>query len=132
VALALPVVYDTGALLAAEADDRRIRSLHQTCLEEGRAVVVPTPVLTQAWRDGSKQARLARLLRGCVIEPTPEGVARHAGVLLGRVGATDAVDAIVVACALRHGASIVTSDPRDLSVLVEAARSPRRPALIAL
>lgn len=45
--------------------------------------------------------------------------ARHAGVLLGRAGLTDAVDAIVVAEASKARTTILTSDPHDIGRLVE-------------
>ena len=128
----LPIVYDAGALVAAEADAPYLRAIHTTALNEGRALVVPTPVLTQVWRNGARQARVARLLRGCRLEPTSEPVAKHAGVLLGRTRTSDAVDAIVVATAVTHSASIVTSDPDDLAALIEAAAVARPPALVRI
>lgn len=118
-----PFVYDTGALLAADRADRRLRSIHANALLLNRRVVVPTPVLTQAWRDGGKQARLSKLLGGCEIEPTSEGTAKAAGVLLGTSGTSDAIDAIVVATALALDAHILTSDPKDLNRLAAAANA---------
>ncbi|HEX5494664.1 MAG TPA: PIN domain-containing protein [Mycobacteriales bacterium] len=125
-----PVVYDAGALIAADSDSRRMRSLHKDAVETRRSIIVPTPVLTQVWRDGRKQARLSRLLKGCVVMPPDEAVAKHAGVLLGDSRTSDAVDAIVVATALILFATIVTSDSGDLARLLDAARVPFRPGLI--
>ena len=57
---------------------------------------------------------------------TPER-AREAGVLRARSGVTSVVDAIVMAEAVAIGATIIiTSDPRDLERLREAAGLTRR------
>jgi predicted nucleic acid-binding protein len=116
-----PVVYDAGALLAAERGDDRMRALHRRFLLHGISPDVPSPVLTQAWRDGSRQVGLTRLLKGCAVLPTDEDVAKHAGVLLGMSRTCDAVDAIVVATAMKYAATVVTSDPKDLQQISDAA-----------
>ena len=118
---AVPLVYDAGALLAAERNNRKFLVLHNTALLAGRNVLVPTPVLAQAWRGGAGQAVLAKVLKGCEVLPTEEEIAKHAGVLLGRSGTADAVDAIVVATAVKIAATVVTSDPKDLQALSDAA-----------
>src|SRR5260370_15625690 len=56
------VTYDTGALVAAERNDRRMWALHAVLLAEEVAPVVPAPVLAEAWRGGPRQASLSRLL----------------------------------------------------------------------
>ncbi|MFL6124625.1 type II toxin-antitoxin system VapC family toxin [Actinophytocola sp.] len=116
-----PVVYDAGALLAAERGDDRMRALHRRFLLHGISPDVPSPVLTQAWRDGSRQVGLTRLLKGCAVLPTDEEVAKHAGVLLRMSRTCDAVDAIVVATAMKYAATVVTSDPKDLQQISDAA-----------
>lgn len=116
-----PVVYDAGALLAAERGDDRLRALHRRFLLHGISPYVLTPVLTQVWRNGSRQVGLARLLKGCAVLPPDEDVAKQAGVLLGISGTADAVDATVVALALKFAATVVTSDPKDLRILSDAA-----------
>lgn len=121
---AASLVYDTGALLAAEADDRRMWLIHHDALARHREVLVPAVVVTQAWRGGPRQARLARFLNGCTIVGVGDPLARAAGVLCGRAGTADAVDAIVVAAAVARGAIVVTSDPGDLATLADAAGTP--------
>jgi predicted nucleic acid-binding protein len=116
-----PLVYDAGALLAAERNDRKFLVLHKTALVASRHVFVPAPVLAQAWRGGAGQAVLAKVLKGCAVLPTDEDVAKRAGVLLGQSGTADAVDAIVVATAVKLTATVVTSDPKDLQALGDAA-----------
>lgn len=117
-------VLDAGALIAIERLDRRAR----TALETRRGpLIVPAPVLAQVWRDGARQARLGRFLRarGTVIEPFDRARARAAGVLLGKSGTSDVVDASVIVSARLHRAWILTSDPADLrkldpGILIEA------------
>ena len=116
-----PVVYDAGALLAAERGDDRLRALHRRFLLHGISPYVPAPVLAQTWRGGSRQVGMARVLKGCALLPTDEDVAKRAGVLLGLSGTADAVDAIVVAAAIKLTATVVTSDPKDLRLLSDAA-----------
>ena len=53
---------DTGALLALERGDSRVRALLRRALERGLPLSVPAGVVAQAWRGGPRQARVARLL----------------------------------------------------------------------
>lgn len=107
------LTYDTGALLAAEANRRELWCLHARTLQRGQQPVVPAAVLAQAWR-GGPQPSLSRLLRGCRIEVLDEVRARAAGVACGRSDSRDIVDAAVVAGALARADLVVTSDAGDL------------------
>ena len=109
----MALTYDTGALLAAEANRRELWALHARSLQRGERPVVPAAVLAQAWR-GGPQAQLSRLLRGCRIEELDEFRARATGVACARAGTRDVVDATVVVGALARGDLVVTSDPDDL------------------
>ena len=123
------ITYDTGALVAAEGGDRRVWAMHRRALERLHTPTVPAGVLAQAWR-GGPQPLLSRLLDGCWIEPLDEPDARGAGQLLGRAQSADAIDASVVAGALRRGDAIVTSDRRDIETLANAVG--RRIGVIAV
>ena len=114
------VTYDTGALLAAERNDRRLWALHAGFLAEEVAPTVPAPVLAQAWRGGAKQESLSRLLALCVVEPMSEEQARAVGRLASRTHQEDVVDLTVVEGALRRRDAIVTSDPRDIRRIAAA------------
>lgn len=114
------IVYDAGALVAAERNERSMWLLHDAALRRGLSPLVPAGVLAQAWR-GGPQATLSRLLRGCTVTPLDEDIAREAGVLCGFAGTSDVVDASVVAVAQHAGGSIVTSDGDDLRHLSDAA-----------
>lgn len=129
----MTVVYDAGALLAAERNDRDFLASHLTFMRQERNIVVPSPVLAQVWRGGGRQVTIGRLLTACVIEPTSERTARNAGVILGRARASDAVDAIVVATALAYDALIVSSDPGDMALLWGASGiSSKPPSILAV
>ncbi|MGH3992064.1 MAG: PIN domain-containing protein [Pseudonocardiaceae bacterium] len=117
----MTLVYDTGALLAAERGDRTMWALHRRCLDRAGLVVVPAVVLGQAWR-GGPQPQLSRLLPGCVIEPFDENAGRAIGRLLRDAGTCDVVDAHVVLTALRYRAAVLTSDPDDLQRLAAATK----------
>lgn len=65
------VVYDTGALLAAERDRPQLWLLHRETLRRHVRPIVPSVVLAQAWR-GGPQANLSRFLQACVIEALAE------------------------------------------------------------
>lgn len=114
------LTYDTGALIAAERDDRLMWALHRAALVRGLIPCVPGGVFAEAWR-GGPQARLSSLLKGCDIEPLGREQARATGALAARGKTAPIVDASVVECSLRRGHAVITSDPRDLHALAEAA-----------
>jgi hypothetical protein len=114
------VVYDSGALVAADRNDRKLWADHRVRLEAGVVPVVPAPVVAQVSRS-PRQAQLRRLLRGCEVLALDEATAHAVGRLLGRSGTNDIVDAMVVTLAIGKQAEIVTSDPADVSQLVNAA-----------
>jgi hypothetical protein len=114
------LVYDAGALIAAERGSPDLLALHDEALRQGVAPMVPAAVLGQVWRGSPRQARLSRLLVGCQVVPLDEATARAGGVLCGKAGTSDIVDATVIVLAARHHAGAVTSDPEDLAHLAAA------------
>ena len=114
------VVYDAGALVAAERNDRRLWADHRVRLEAGVVPVAPAPVVAQVSRS-PRQVQLRRLLRGCEVLALDESAAHAVGRLLGRSGTADVVDATVVTVAIAQQAQIVTGDRDDISRLVSAA-----------
>ncbi|MFN2538013.1 MAG: hypothetical protein ABR549_07650 [Mycobacteriales bacterium] len=111
------LTYDTGALIAAANDDRRMWLLHRRALQRGVTPTVPAPVLLEAWRG---EAVMARLLSGTEVEPLDGTSACAAGILLKRSGGNASVDASVVEGALRRGDAVVTSDRGHLTRLAAA------------
>lgn len=107
---------DTGALLAFEGGQRQVVAIVVRAMDHGDRLTVPAGVVGQAWRDGRRQARLARLLGSpvCEVAPRDDRAARQAGQLCGVTGTADVIDASVVLCARSRGQRVVTSDPTDL------------------
>lgn len=113
------IVYDTGALLAAERRNPDFLALHDELTAARIRPVVPVVVLAQAWR-GCPQHQISRVLKACDIVPDDERTGRAAGLACAASGTADVVDAIVVASAVRNQAPIVTSDPGDLARIADA------------
>ena len=120
--LPLGLVYDAGALIAAEANDRRIWALHARAIQRGVLPVVPAGCVVEAWR-GGRQPSLARLLDGCEVEALSLEPAKRAGGALRRTlpATVGPVDATVAETALRRGGAVVTSDRSDIELLASAA-----------
>jgi len=123
-----PHLYDAGALIAIDKNDRRMWARYQVALDDDRDVRVPAVVVGQAWRDSRRQVRLDRFLAGCHVDPVGLEVAKAAGILCGRAGTSDVVDATVVVMAAATGAVVWTSDPEDIKALAD--QSGARPALV--
>ncbi|MEQ1700050.1 MAG: PIN domain-containing protein [Ilumatobacteraceae bacterium] len=116
------LVYDTGALIAAERNDRRMWAMHARGLARGILPIVPAGCVVEAWR-GDRQVSLSRLLDGCEVEPLDDDTARRAGALLASTKrAVGPVDPTVVDVVLRRGAAVVTADRDDLSALARGVR----------
>lgn len=113
------LVLDAGALIGIDRGDRRVAGLIELGRRADAQLVTAAPVVGQAWRDGSEQARLARALSMIDIRPTLTADARQAGELLRRAGGADVVDALVALLAL-PGDQVLTSDADDLARLLRA------------
>jgi hypothetical protein len=114
-----PHLYDAGALIAVDKNDRRMWARYQVALDDDRDVRVPAVVVGQAWRDSRRQVRLGQFLAGCHVDPVGLEVAKAAGILCGRAGTSDVVDATVVVMAAATGAVVWTSDPEDIKALAD-------------
>lgn len=118
----ISVLYDAGALIAADRGDIRLQGLHRKWVTAGYPVYVPTSVLAQVWRS-PRQVRLAQLLATCRDWPLDPTQAREVGELLAASGTSDVVDGAVVIAAKRlRPAAVVTADRGDLTRLGRAAR----------
>jgi len=116
------ILLDAGPLVAVDRNDREVIAQLRVAQQDGIELRTTGVVITQVWCDPTgRQANLARLLRAVDIQPVDAHLGRQAGVLLGRAGAGDAVDATVAAIAAT-GDRILTSDPDDLTRLVAASR----------
>jgi hypothetical protein len=112
------VMFDTGALIAIERGQHRMRSVHRLAVEHGFDMVAVTPVIAEWWRAGRGEKERSRILRTLVQEPPDGYVARLAGAAIGEVSA-GVVDALVMAAASIRGDTVYTSDLKDLVRLLE-------------
>lgn len=117
------VTYDTGALIAGDRNDRAMWALHAGFLAEEVVVTVPSPVVAEAWRGGSRQANLSRLLALCHVEDLTYEQSRAVGVLAGKSGHDDIVDVTVVEGAFRRRDAVVTSNPTHIVAIADAVRA---------
>jgi hypothetical protein len=110
---------DTGALIAIERNDRELITLLKEARKAKLEILIPAGVIAQAWRDGRRQARIARFLSApqVGIHVLDEFQAKRAGQLCGLTGTDDIVDASVVLCARDHHHRVVTSDSEDIERL---------------
>jgi predicted nucleic acid-binding protein len=113
------LTYDTGALIAAERDDRLMWALHRAAMARGLPPTVPAGVLAEAWR-GGPQPRLSRLLKGCKVEELGEERARLVGWLIARSGLNDTVDVAVAEGAMRRNDAVVTSNRKHIEQVASA------------
>jgi predicted nucleic acid-binding protein len=116
----MTVVYDAGALIAAERSNRALWAEHRARLELGLVPVTTAPVIAQVSRS-AKQAQLRRFLRGCEVASFVDEDAHEVGALANKARTSDVVDVHVVVVAHRRGFGIVTSDQDDLGPIVSAA-----------
>jgi len=113
------IVYDTGALVAAERRKPDFLALHDELTAARVRPLVPVVVLAQAWR-GGPQHQISPVLRGCDILPDTERIGRAASAVCAASRTSDVVDAIVVSLAVQYQAPVATSDPDDLIHLADS------------
>jgi hypothetical protein len=110
------LVLDAGALIAFERADGKMRALVREALKRRARLVIPAGALGQAWRGGARQGPLRALVKGhtTVVPALDQVMAEAAGILCGRAGTSDVIDASVVLLAHRERGVVVTSDVDDL------------------
>ncbi|MGH9033527.1 MAG: twitching motility protein PilT [Acidimicrobiia bacterium] len=112
----MTIVYDSGALIGAARGDRAVWADHRVRLEMGVVPVTTAPVVAQVSRS-ARQVQLRRFLRGCEVMPFGAEDAHDVGLLVGKAGSSDVVDAHVVHVAAALDAGVLTADVADLSEL---------------
>ncbi len=114
-------VLDAGALIGIERGDRDILLDLARERAHDRDLRTTSMVLAQVWRGGfGSQARLAQYVARMDVVGIDEELGRRAGVLLGKAGMNDAIDASLVLAA-EDGDRILTSDRDDIRRLVDAS-----------
>lgn len=113
----MTVVLDTGALIAIDRRDRRVGAMLRVAQQERLTVRSSAGVVAQVWRDGSRQANLARVLSGVDVATLDLPIAKRVGQLLGRADSSDVIDGHV-AQLVEPGDRLLTSDPQDMRALL--------------
>jgi hypothetical protein len=111
------IVLDAGALVALDRRDRAVGAMLRVAQQERIPVCGSAAAVAQVWRDGARQAVLARVLTGVRVDGLDPATGRRLGLLLGRSGTADVVDAHVASLA-GPGDVVLTSDPGDLEHLL--------------
>jgi hypothetical protein len=101
--------------------------LVREALKVGARLVIPSGVLGQVWRGAARQTPVRALVKEptTIVPALDQVLAEAAGVLCGRAGTSDVVDASVVLVARRERAVVVTSDLDDLRRLDPGIRLER-------
>ena len=107
--------FDTGALIALERGDHRMRVVMRLARADAVRIVVPTVVLGEWWR-GRSRVRDA-IVASVEIEPLTTTLAKVAGESIANVRRATFVDAVVMASAAQRGDVVYTSDQGDLDRL---------------
>lgn len=124
------LVLDAGGLAKLAAGDARARAHLKVALDRRANVAASALTLTEILRGGPRDAPVHQVLSRVSAIPVTAAIGRYAGELLGSTGLSGhrcAIDAVVAATALELGRPVVvlTSDPDDLSRLVEEPGRPK-------
>jgi len=109
---------DAGALIAYERAAPEILHVLRRAFSSNVTPTVPAVVLAEVWRGDAKDARVAQLLKWCLVEPLDEPRARAAGKLRRNTAGAGAVDACVAIGVRERGDVLATSDPDDMRRLL--------------
>jgi predicted nucleic acid-binding protein len=113
------LVLDAVALAAIDRRARAPGPLLKLAGTGPDGVLTSAAAVAQVWRNGSRQANLARLLQGIEILPLSAASARRVGELLAVSRTRDIVDAHI-ALLVHDGDVVLTSDPGDIGRLIGA------------
>jgi hypothetical protein len=115
----MKAVLDVGALIAVDRRDRSFGARLRVLQHQGTPLRTSAAVVAQVWRDGPRQANLARVLTGVGIAPLSTGDSKRIGELLATARMADVVDGHI-ALLVDPGDMLFTSDTADLSALTGA------------
>jgi hypothetical protein len=114
-----------GALVAIDRRERIVGAQLRVLQQQGTPIRVSSAVVGQVWRDGRRQANLARMLAGFGVEALGGNDGKRIGELLAMTGSADVVDAHVALMAAPADV-VLTSDSGDILALLRALRVPAR------
>jgi len=125
--IASALILDAGFLVSVDRGERSAQEFLTAALVHETPLTTTHPVVAQVWRNGTRQARLARFLQSVVIVALDSGP--EVGKLLARSGTSDVVDAHLVVVAVQRSEPVLTGDVDDLKLLVDALPDRRPPVL---
>lgn len=114
----MTLVLDAGALIAVDRRDRHVGALLRLAHTQGHRVTTSAAVIAEVWRDGTRQANLARVLAGVGARALDDPAAREVGTLLARSHTADVADAHV-AVITEAGDHVLTGDVGDIAQLLD-------------
>jgi hypothetical protein len=115
----MKAVLDAGAFVAIEKRDRRMGAMLRVLQQHRIPVGTSAAVVAQVWRDGRKQALLARVLQGVAVQALAPEEDKRTGELLALARSDDVIDAHLV-LGVGDGDRVFTSDPADIKRLLAA------------
>lgn len=131
------LVLDSEGLSKLAAGDPRARAYLETARARWAQVAVSAITLTEVLRGGPRDALVHQVLSRVTISPVTPEIARRAGELLGDTGLAChrcAIDSVVAVTAMGMPRPVVllTSDPDDLSRLVEEPERPKHQRVVVI
>jgi len=114
-------VLDAGALVAVDKRDGAVGAMLRVLQREGVPVLTSAGVVAQVWRDGRRQANLARVLSGVDIAAIDDVSSKKVGELL-RQNRTDDLGDGQVALLVQPKDQVLTSDEPHIKALLRTRR----------
>jgi hypothetical protein len=117
----MALVLDAGGLIAVDRLDRKVGAILRVAQQENMPVRTSATVVAQVWRNGSRQANLARVLTGIDVAALDMHTGRLVGEVLALSRSADVVDAHL-GFIVRSGDTVLTSDTNDIKKILSARR----------
>jgi hypothetical protein len=117
----LALVLDAGGLDAVDRLDRNVGALLRVAQQERMPVRTSAAVVAQVWRDGSRQANLARVPAGVDAVSLDGNTGRAVGEVLALSNTVDVVDGHLGSI-VRSGDTVLTSDSADITRVLNARK----------
>jgi hypothetical protein len=117
----MKAVLDAGAFVAIEKRDRKVGAMLRVLQQQRVPLWTSAAVVAQIWRDGRKQALIAKTLAGVGVRTLGEGDDKAIGELLALAHMDDVIDGHI-ALAVDDNDRVLTSDPNDIARLLAARR----------
>jgi hypothetical protein len=117
----MAVVLDAGGLIAVDRLDRQVGAILRVAQMEKIPVRTSAAVVSEVWRNGSRQANLARVLAGVDAASLDDATAKPVGEILAMSNTADVVDGHL-GLIVRSGDTVLTSDAADIKKILTARR----------